>query len=185
MTNLRRLALVAGLSLVGASYAQAQTTTATPAEAFLYAVRQVCAKNAMGELPLTPSPALDAAHVLLVDAGTDPDTRGAFHDMPVTIDYGAVASASGQILIGADEAGSCRVAAINVATADVTAITAALRDAGGDWNEIAADAAAGSATFSGMIGSESAMIEIVTPPAGSHWGKAGIMATVMNPAAGS
>ena len=185
MTNLRRLALVAGLGLFGASHAQAQTATATPAEAFLHAVQQVCAQNAMGELPLTPSPALDAAHVLLVDGGTDPDTRGAFHDMPVTIDYGAVASASGQILIGADEAGSCRVAAINVAAADVTAITAALRDAGGDWNEIAADAAAGSATFSGTIGSESAMIEIVTPPAGSHWGKAGIMATGMNPAAGS
>ena len=186
MTTLRRLALAASLGLLGASHTQAQTATATSAEAFLYAVQHVCAKNAMGELPLNPpSAALTAAHVELVDGGSDPDTRGAFHDMPTTIDYGAVDSASGQILIGADEAGSCRVAAINVAAADVTAITAALRDAGGDWNQISADAAAGSATFSGTIGAESAMIEIVTPPAGSHWGKAGIMATVMNPAAGS
>ena len=186
MTTLRRLALATTLGLLGASHAQAQTATATPAGAFLYAVQHVCAKNAMGELPLNPpSAALTAAHVELVDGGSDPDTRGAFHDMPVTINYGAVASASGQITIGADEAGSCRVAAINVTAADVTAITAALGDAGGDWNQISADAAAGSATFSGTIGAESAMIEIVTPPAGSHWGKAGIMATVMNPAAGS
>jgi post-segregation antitoxin (ccd killing protein) len=101
----------------------------------------------------------------------------------VTINYGAVASATGQIVVGADEAGSCRVAAINVTAADVAAITSVLQAAGGDWHELSADAAAGSATFSGTIGLESAMIVILTPPAGSHWGKAGIMATVMNPAA--
>lgn len=174
---------VAAVLLAGP--AAAQTATATPAAAFMHAVGSVCAPNAMGDLSLnSPSAALDAAHVQLVDGGSDPDTRAAFHDMPVTIDYGAVASASGQIVIGADEAGSCRVAAVNVTAADVAAITAALRAAGDGWNEIAADAATGSATFSGTIGGEAAMIEIVTPPAGSHWGKAGIMATVMNPAAG-
>lgn len=182
---LRSISLAA-LAIVFAGPVAAQTATATPAEAFLYAVQSVCAPNAMGDLPLNPpSAALDAAHVQLVDGGSDPDTRGAFHDMPVAIDYGAVASASGQITIGADEAGSCRVAAIEVTAADVAAITAALRGAGGGWNQIAADASAGSATFAGQIGSEDAMIQIVTPPAGSHWGKAGIMATVMNPAAGS
>ncbi len=176
------LAAVAAILSVPVS---AQTATDTPAAAFMHAVRSVCAPNAMGDLPLNPpSAALTAVHVELVDGGGDPDTRGAFHDMPVTIDYGAVASASGQIVVGADEAGSCRVAAINVTAADVTAITGALQAAGGDWRQIAADASAGSATFSGTIGAEDAMIVILTPPAGSHWGKAGIMATVMNPAAG-
>lgn len=181
---MRSISLAAAVLLAGP--AAAQTATATPAAAFMYAVQSVCAPNAMGDLPLNPpSAALDAAHVQLVDGGSDPDTREAFHDMPATIDYGAVASASGQITIGADEAGSCRVAAIDVTAADIAAITTALRAAGDGWNEIAADAAAGSATFAGQIGSEDAMIVILTPPAGSHWGKAGIMATVMNPAAGS
>lgn len=177
---------LAAVAVLLAAPAAAQTAATSPADAFMYAVSRVCAPNAMGDLPLNPpSAALDAAHVLLVDGGSDPDTRAAFHDMPATIDYGAITSASGQITIGADGAGSCRVAAIDVTPAEVAAITAALRAAGDGWNEIAADAAAGSATFSGQIGSEDAMIEIVTPPAGSHWGKAGIMATVMNPAAGS
>jgi hypothetical protein len=184
MTTLRSLALVATLSLFGASHTQAQTATATPAAAFIHAVRSVCAPNAMGDLPLNPpSAAITTAGVELIDGGTDPEVRGAFHDMPVTINYGAVASATGQIVVGADEAGSCRVAAINVTAADVAAITSVLQAAGGDWHELSADAAAGSATFSGTIGLESAMIVILTPPAGSHWGKAGIMATVMNPAA--
>lgn len=161
----------------------AQTAATTPSAAFMHAVEKVCAPNAMGDLPLNPpSAALTAAHVALIDGGSDPDTRSAFHDMPVTIDYGAVTSATGQITVGADEAGSCRVAAIDVTAADVAAITSALRTAGDDWHELSADAAAGSATFSGTIGSEDAMIVILTPPAGSHWGKAGIMATVMNPA---
>ena len=182
---IRSISLTA-VAVLLAGPVSAQTATATPTEAFLYAVQKVCAPNAMGALSLhTPSAALDAAHVLLVDGASDPGTRSAFHDMPATIDYGAVASTTGQITIGADGAGSCRVAAINVTADDVTAITSALRAASGDWNELSADAAAGSATFSGMIGSEEAMIEIVTPPAGSHWGDAGLMATVMNPAAGS
>lgn len=183
MTRSISLAAAATAAVLLAGPVAAQTAAATPTAAFMYAVASVCAPNAMGDLPLNPpSAALAAVHVDLVDGGSDPDTRGAFHDMPVTIDYGAVASASGQITLGADEAGSCRVAAINVTAADVAAITSALQNAGGDWHELSADAAKGSATFSGTIGSKDAMIEIVTPPAGSHWGKAGIMATVMNPA---
>lgn len=161
----------------------AQTATATPAEAFIYAVEKVCAPNAMGSLPLTPGDALTALNVMLVDGGTDPDVRGAFHDMPVTIDYGAVSSTSGQIVIGADEAGSCRVAAINVSASDLAAIRAALRSAAGDWNPISNDAAAGQTTYSGTIDGQSVMVEATVPPAGSHWGAAGILITVMNPAA--
>ena len=172
--------VLAALAPAGAT---AQTSAATPAQAFLYAVEKVCAPNAMGNLPLTPSDALTALNVMLVDGGTDPDVRGAFHDMPVTIDYGAVSSASGQIVIGADEAGSCRVAAINVAASDVAAIRAALRAASGDWNPISNDAAAGQTTYGGTIDGQSVMVEATVPPAGSNWGAAGIMITVMNPAA--
>lgn len=161
----------------------AQTATATPAEAFIHAVEKVCTPNAMGNLPLTPGDALTALNVMLIDGGTDPAVRGAFHDMPVTIDYGAVNSASGQIVIGADEAGSCRVAAINVAASDVAAIRAALRAASGDWNPISNDAAAGQTTYAGTVDGQSVMVEATVPPAGSHWGAAGIMITVMNPAA--
>lgn len=183
-----RSALVIVSSLVLAylapAGAMAQTSTATPAQAFLYAVEKVCAPNAMGNLPLNPpSAALTALNVMLVDGGTDPDVRGAFHDMPVTIDYGAVSSASGQIVIGADEAGSCRVAAINVAASDVAAIRAALRAASGDWRPISNDAAAGQTTYSGTVDGQSVMVEATVPPAGSNWGAAGIMITVMNPAA--
>lgn len=161
----------------------AQTATATPAQAFMYAVEKVCAPNAMGNLPLTPGAALTALNVMLIDGGTDPDVRGAFHDMPVTIDYGAVSSASGQIVIGADEAGSCRVAAINVAPDDIAAIRAALRAEAGDWRPISNDADAGQTTYAGDVDGQSVMVEATTPPAGSHWGAAGIMITVMNPAA--
>lgn len=163
----------------------AQNATATPAQAFGYAVTEVCAKNAFGDLPLNPpSAALEAAKVMLVDGGSDPDTRGAFHDMPVTIDYGAVASASAQIVIGADEAGSCRVAAINASAAEVEAIQAALRAGSDGWTPIANDATKGETTYSGSIGGEDAMVAVLVPPAGSNWGKAGIIVTVMNPAAG-
>jgi len=163
----------------------AQTATTTPTEAFVHAVEMVCAPNALGKLPLNPpSAALDAAHVLLVDGGSDPDTRGAFHDMPVTIDYGAITS-TGQIVIGADEAGTCRVAAINASATDVASIQTAIRGMSGDWNPISNDAAAGQTTYSGTVGGEpNLMIEATVPPAGSHWGKAGILITVMNPAAG-
>lgn len=164
--------------------AGAQTATATPTEAFVHAVTQVCARNAFGALPLTPSAALDAAGVMLIDGGTDPDVRGAFHDMPVTIDYGAVASSSGQIVIGADEAGSCRVAAINVAPSDVAAIQAAFAANSDGWNPIANDPGKGETTYTGPIGSETGMVAVLVPPAGSNWGKAGILFTVMNPAAG-
>lgn len=175
------LSLVLGALAPAAS---AQTATATPAEAFLYAVEKVCAPNAMGKLPLNaPTPALDALKVMLVDGGTDPDVRGAFHDMPVTVDYGAVSSATGQIVIAADEAGSCRVAAIHVSSGDVAAIRAAMRAQAGDWNPISNDAAAGQTTYSGTVDGESVMVQVTVPPAGSHWGAAGIMITVMNPAA--
>jgi hypothetical protein len=121
---------------------------------------------------------------MLIDGGTDPDVRGAFHDMPVTIDYGAVASSSGQIVIGADEAGSCRVAAINVAPSDVAAIQAAFAANSDGWNPISNDPDKGETTYTGPIGSETGMVAVLVPPAGSHWGKAGILFTVMNPAAG-
>lgn len=164
--------------------AAAQSATATPAEAFLHAVQKVCAPNAMGALPLNPpSAALTDLNVMLVDGGTDPSVRGAFHDMPATIDYGAVASATGQIVIGADEAGSCRVAAINVSAADVGAIRTALRGQASGWNPISNDADAGQTTYSGTLDGQSVMVEVTVPPAGSHWGAAGIMVTVMNPAA--
>jgi hypothetical protein len=172
--QLRSLALATALVALAPAGAWAQTATATPTEAFVHAVTQVCARNAFGELPLTPSAALDATGVMLIDGGTDPDVRGAFHDMPVTIDYGAVASASGQIVIGADEAGSCRVAAIQAAFA-----------ANSDgWNPIANDPGKGETTYTGPIGSETGMVAVLVPPAGSNWGKAGILFTVMNPAAG-
>lgn len=180
------LVLVSSLALaaVAPAVASAQSATATPAQAFMYAVEKVCAPNAMGQLPLNgPIPPLTALNVLLVDGGTDPEVRGAFHDMPVTIGYGAVVSASGQIVIGADDVGSCRVAAINVAPGDVAAIQAALRAASGDWNPIANDAAAGQTTYAGTVDGQSVMVEATVPPAGSHWGAAGIMITVMNPAA--
>ena len=46
--------------------ATAQTSTATPAQAFLYAVEKVCTPNVMGQLSFnSPTAALDAAHVLL------------------------------------------------------------------------------------------------------------------------
>lgn len=181
-----RLTLAAAATVLAVpGAALAQTATTPPAEAFAYAVTEVCAKNAFGDLPLNPpSAALTAAHVDLVDGGSDPDTRGAFHDMPVTIDYGAVAS-TGQIVIGADEAGSCRVAAIDASAAEVEAIRAALRAGSDGWSPISNDAAAGQTTYSGQIGGEAAMIAVLVPPAGSNWGKAGIMVTVMNPAAGS
>lgn len=162
----------------------AQTSAATPTEAFVHAVTQVCARNAFGDLPLTPSPALEAAGVQLVDGGSDPDVRGAFHDMPVTIDYGAVASASGQIIVGADEAGSCRVAAINVAPAVVAEIQAVFAANSEGWRPIANDPEKGETTYSGPIGDEQAMVAVLVPTTGSHWGKAGILFTVMNPAAG-
>lgn len=184
MTSIRMISLAA-LTLCIASQAGAQTATATPTEAFVHAVTQVCARNAFGDLPLTPSVALDAAGVQLVDGGTDPDVRGAFHDMPVTIDYGAVPSASGQIVIGADEAGSCRVAAIHATPAIVAEIQAAFAANSEGWNTIANDPDKGETTYSGMIGDESAMVAVLVPPAGSNWGKAGILLTVMNPAAGS
>lgn len=180
------IVILTGAVLTGLAPAAAvaQTAAATPAQAFLHAVAQVCAPNAMGKLPLNaPTPALDALKVMLVDGGTDPDVRGAFHDMPVTIDYGAVSSASGQIVIGADEAGSCRVAAIHVSAQDVTDIRTALRAQAGDWRPISNDAAAGQTTYSGDLDGESVMVEVTVPPAGSHWGAAGIMITVMNPAA--
>ncbi len=178
--------VIPGLALAASMPAPglAQTSNATPAEAFAYAVEKVCAPNAMGHLSLrSPTPALDALKVMLVDGGTDPDVRGAFHDMPVTIDYGAVSSASGQIVIGADEAGSCRVAAIHVSGEDVAAIQAAMRAHAGNWNPIANDADAGQTTYAGTLENESVMVEVTMPPAGSHWGAAGIMITVMNPAA--
>jgi hypothetical protein len=184
MFRLQQMALAAVLA-VAAIPAAAQTATSTPAEAFVHAVSEVCAKNAFGDLPLNPpSAALEAARVLLVDGGSDPDVRGAFHDMPVTIDYGAVPS-TGQIVIGADEAGSCRVAAIDASAADVAAIQAALRAGADSWNPIANDPTKGETTYSGTIGGESAMVAVLIPPAGSNWGKAGILVTVMNPAAGS
>jgi hypothetical protein len=181
---MRLVSVSLGLALVLSTSAVAQTATSTPTEAFVHAVTQVCAQNAFGDLPLTPSAALDAAGVMLIDGGTDPDVRGAFHDMPVTIDYGAVASSSGQIVIGADEAGSCRVAAINVAPSDVAAIQAAFAANSDGWNPIANDPDKGETTYTGPIGSETGMVAVLVPPAGSHWGKAGILFTVMNPAAG-
>lgn len=182
--TMRLVSVSLGLALVLSTSAVAQTATSTPTEAFVHAVTQVCAQNAFGDLPLTPSAALDAAGVMLIDGGTDPDVRGAFHDMPVTIDYGAVASSSGQIVIGADEAGSCRVAAINVAPSDVAAIQAAFAANSDGWNPIANDPDKGETTYTGPIGSETGMVAVLVPPAGSHWGKAGILFTVMNPAAG-
>lgn len=181
----RSLALVAAIATLAPSVAFTQTDTATPTAAFVHGVTQVCTRNAFGDLPLTPSPALDAARVLLVDGGSDPDVRGAFHDMPVTIDYGSVPSASGQIMIGADEAGSCRVAAINVTPDVVSEIQAAFAANSDGWTPIANDPDKGETTYSGTIGDESAMVAVLVPPAGSGWGKAGIMLTVMNPAAGS
>ncbi len=182
-----RSALIVSMLVLGAlaqGAAQAQDATATPAQAFMYAVEKVCAPNAMGNLPMNaPTPALAALNVMLVDGGTDPDVRGAFHDMPVTIDYGAVSSTGGQIVIGADEAGSCRVAAIHVSAADVAAIRAALRAGAAGWNPISNDAAAGKTTYSGNVDGQSVMVEATVPPAGSRWGAAGIMITVMNPAA--
>lgn len=183
---MRSILVIASSLALGAlapAIASAQTAGATPAEAFMYAVERVCAPNAMGNLPLSPGAALTALNVMLVDGGSDPDVRGAFHDMPVTIDYGAVSSASGQIVIGADEAGSCRVAAIHVSAGDVAAIQAAMRAQAGDWNPISNDAAAGQTTYSGSLEGQSVMVEVTVPPAGSHWGAAGIMITVMNPAA--
>ena len=178
------IAAVTGATLALAVPAGAQST-ATPAQAFGQAIDTVCVKNAFGQLPMNPpSAALSATGVQLVDGGTDPDVRGAFHDMPVTIIYGAMPSASGQIVIGADDAGSCRVAAINVAASDVDAIRAALAAQADGWNPIANDADEGSTTYSGTIEGQSAMVEVTVPPAGSHWGKAGILVTVMNPAAG-
>ncbi|MBX9616746.1 MAG: hypothetical protein K2X25_14215 [Caulobacteraceae bacterium] len=184
MMTVRSLSVAAILGLAPTA-ALAQTHAATPTEAFVHGVTQVCARNAFGDLPLTPSPALDAAKVLLVDGGTDPDVRGAFHDMPVTIDYGAVPSASGQIIIGADEAGSCRVAAINVTPAVVAEIQAAFAANSDGWTPIANDPDKGETTYSGPIGDDTAMVAVLVPPAGSDWGKAGILFTVMNPAAGS
>ena len=182
--KLRSLAFATALVTLAPAGALAQTATSTPTEAFVHAVTQVCARNAFGELPLTPSAALDAAGVMLIDGGTDPDVRGAFHDMPVPIDYGAVTSSSGQIVIGADEAGSCRVAAINVAPSDVAAIQAAFAANSDGWNPIANDPDKGETTYTGPIGSETGMVAVLVPPTGSHWGKAGILFTVMNPAAG-
>lgn len=178
--------ILAGLIFGGVAPARvaAQEASPTPAQAFLHSVQRVCVPNAMGRLSLkAPSPALEALNVMLVDGGTDPDVRGAFHDMPVTIDYGAVSSATGQIVIGADEAGSCRVAAIHVSARDVAAIRAAMRDQAGSWNPISNDAAAGRTTYAGTMEGEPLMVEVIVPPAGSDWGAAGIMITVMNPAA--
>lgn len=178
------LVLASCFALGAVVSAAAQTATATPAQAFMYAVEKVCAPNAMGDLPLNgPIPPLTALNVMLVDGGTDPDVRGAFHDMPVTIGYGAVSSASGQIIIGADDAGRCRVAAINVAPGDVAAIQSALRAVSGDWNPVANDAAAGQTTYAGTIEGRSVMVKATVPPAGSRWGAAGIMITVVSPAA--
>lgn len=179
---IRTISLAATAVLLAGPVA-AQTATATPAEAFLYAVQKVCTPNVMGALSLhMPSPALDAAHVLLVDGASDAGTRTAFHGMPVTIDYGAVTSASGQITIGADEAGSCRVAAIDVTAAEVTAIQSALGAIDGDWNPTAHDETTGETDYSGTIDGQSVMIEAILPPSGSNWGRAGLIVTVMNPA---
>lgn len=142
----------------------------------------------MGQLSFnSPTAALDAAHVLLVDGASDPDTRAAFHDIsPVHINYAAVTSASGQITLAADEtAGICRVAAISVTAADVAAIQAGTSAIDGDWNPTANDSAAGQTSYSGTIDGNAVMVQVTVPPAGSHWGPdTGIFFTVMNPAAG-
>ena len=184
-----RLSLsLAFAALLAAPAALAQTATATPAAAFLYAVKDVCTPNVMGKLSFAgPAAALDAAHVLLVDGASDPDMRAAFHDMsPVNINYAAVTSASGQITLASDEPqGTCRVAAISVTPADVAAIQSGANAIDGDWNPTANDSAAGQTTYSGTIDGNAVLVQVTVPPAGSHWGSdTGIFFTVMNPAAG-
>ncbi|CAL1689962.1 hypothetical protein MMB232_00082 [Brevundimonas subvibrioides] len=165
--------------------AMAQTPDAAPAAAFMHAVRSVCGPNIAGRLPFDLMNAdLNAARVVLVDASQDAPTRSAFHDLEwADLEFGFVVSDTGSIVVGVNEAVAwCRVVALGVTPADVAAMKAGLA-ALDDWSETGRLEAGVTQHFARMDG-EAVFARVIDPAMAPGYGRtAGLIVTLMNPAA--
>lgn len=177
----RVLAMTAVATAIAAP-ALAQTPAPAIDQAFLTAV-SACTANAQGSLAFNPpSDALTAAGMFQADSGSAADLM-AFKDMSAANRiFVSTYSSSGQILAASDTSqGICRVAAESVTAAQIAAIQAAVRGLAGNW--VPQSNTGGATTYSGTIGNSSQlMFEARVPAAGTGYGSAGIILTVMNPA---
>lgn len=175
------------LTLAGAAAPPvvAQTNDAQPAEAMLHAVRKVCGPNVTGRLPFDIMNAdLNGPRVTLADVSGDPATLTAFHDMETDrVAFGFVVSDTGRINIGVDETLSwCRVAALDVTPADVEAMKVGLRTLD-DWSETG-QVAAGVTQYLATLDGDIVFVRVADPAVAPGFGpSAGLIVTVMNPAA--
>ena len=180
----RRVVLAAALpaALLFAGAAQAQTAGAPAVDQATLTAFKACVANAQGQLPFNPpSPALDAAGVILADSGYAPDLY-AFKDMsPSTRFMAAVNSAQGQILLGSTP-GMCRIAVENITPAQVAQVQAAVSPLADNWTP--QSNGGGATTYSGTVfGSSQLMFEVRVPQPKTGYGTANFILTVMNPAA--
>lgn len=180
----RLFAAVAALAVL-APVADAQTADAAPAAAFMHAVRSVCGPNIAGRLPFDLTNAdLNAARVVLVDASQDAATRAAFHDLePADLEYGFVVSDTGSIVVGVNETVAwCRVVALGVTPADVAAMKAGLATLD-DWSETGR-LEAGVIQYFTTLDGDAAFARVIDPAMAPGYGRtAGLIVTLMNPAA--
>lgn len=177
----RSLAAFAAL-LCAATQAHAQTAGAPPVDQATLTAFKACVANAQGQLAFNPpSPALDAAGVILADSGYAPDLY-AFKDMPpATRTMAAVNAAQGQILLGATD-GTCRVAVENITPAQVAQVQAAIAPLADNWTP--QSNGGGATSYSGVVfGSSQLMFEVRVPKPKTGYGTANFILTVMNPAA--
>lgn len=162
--------------------AHAQTAGAPAVDQATLTAFKACVANAQGQLSFNPpSPALDAAGVILADSGYAPDLY-AFKDMPpASRAMAAVNSAQGQIILGATD-GICRLAVENITPAQVAQVQAAISPLADNWTP--QSNGGGATTYSGTVfGSSQLMFEVRVPQPKTGYGTARFILTVMNPAA--
>lgn len=185
MTRPRPIAFVLALACMAAPPAVAQTNVATPAKAMLHAVRNVCGPNVAGRLPFDIMNAdLNGPRVTLADVSGDLATLTAFHDMETDrVAFGFVVSDTGRINIGVDETLAwCRVAALDVTPSDVEAMKVGLQTLD-DWAETG-QVAPGVTQYFATLDGDAVFVRVADPAVAPGFGpSAGLIVTVMNPAA--
>lgn len=172
-------AWLVAVTLAGPAFAQ-DAPAAGPAT---ITALNACAANVQGQLPFNPpSPALDAAGVLLADSGYPPDLYPFKDIAPNARDMAAVNTSQGQIILAASPARQiCRLAVENITAAQVAEVQAAVRAVSGDW--VPQSNGGGATTYSGAVaGSSQLMFEVRVPAANTGYGTANFILTVMNPA---
>jgi len=177
---MKRFALLSTALAVSLTATAAGAQEARPlGEAFMIGLK-ACIAIEQGQLALNPpSQAQTDAGLVLADP-TAPDELIAFSDLsPSARLFAAVNATGGSVVVAHDPSQSlCRVVVFDAA--DISPVTAAVGPLGGDWVVKLDDPIPNFTIFTGTIlGSPKFTIRTRQPPAGSGYGSANYLLTLL------